>query len=190
MNEALAAVLIFFFIFLAFVIIAVAIAMYILTGFAYQKAMRILKYKYSWMAWIPYAKHYALADAASEGKDTMKLFNANCPVFFFKFWFLLSPALTMLPFAGPLAAFVYKLFFQGSVYRAYYEKIDGKSAGGATTLGFFSTVITLIPVIKFLSYKLPQQAEEKPQAEAVPMIEEAPAAAAAPEEAAETAEQE
>ena len=146
--------------FLVLICIAVGVAMYILRALAYRKAMRLLHYRKSWMAWIPFAQHYALADAASEGAPTMKLFNADCPVWFFKFWFLMSYALSVFPFGGAIAGFIYRLFFQGSVFRTAYAKIENRSLGSRTAIGFFSTIIELIPIIKFLSYNSPAEPEK------------------------------
>ena len=166
MAETVAVALIVLLIFFVIFLFILAAALYVLKGFAYQKAMRLLKYNKSWMAWIPYARDYGLADAASGGEPTMKFFNADAPSWMFKFWFLFSYAISVFPMGGALAGFLYKLFFQGGVYRTVYAKLENRTINSATCVGFFSTVIDLIPIIKFLKYKYPEE-----EAAPVPMIE-------------------
>ena len=171
---------------LCMIVVALAVGMYILRALAYQKVMRKYNYRKTWMAWIPFAQHYALADAASEGKSTMKFFSADCPAWFFKFWFLVAGVGAFVPFIGGTAAFVYTLLFQGNIYRTIYARAEKRSPGSRTAIALFSTIIELIPIIKFLCYnkeKIEPLAENPAPEPAVPLLTavQEPAAEPAPE---------
>ena len=172
MSEAIIFILVFLIWIVCCFAVLVAIGLYILRAVAFQKLLRKYNYRKSWMAWIPYAQYYALADAAAEGSPTMKLFSADCPVWWFKFWYIITNVAAYLPFVGPVAIFIFKMFFLGSVYRTIYARVEGRTLGSRTALGFFSAIIGLIPIIKFLHYdssKIAGCEEKKPAEEAVPV---------------------
>ena len=152
MNSALFAVLFLLIWFICLVAITIAVAMYILRSFAFRKVLRKYNYRKTWMAFIPYAQYYAIADAAAEGKPTMKFFSADCPVWWFKFWYIITTAGSFVPFIGPTAVFVFRMFFLGFVYRTIYARCEKRTLGSRTALGFVSSFIELIPIIKFLHY--------------------------------------
>ena len=181
MDDALFAVLFLLIWFVCLVIIMVAVGMYILRAVAFQKLLRKYNYRKSWMAWIPFAQYYALADAAAEGKPTMKLFSGDCPVWWFKFWYIITFAAAYIPFIGAPAIFVFKMFFLGSVYRTIYARCENRTLGSRTALGFFSAIIELIPIIKFLHYNKDKiTPAEEPERGPVLISEAVPAAAPAP----------
>ena len=152
--------------------VIIAVGMYVLRAIAFQKVLRKYKYRKSFLAWIPFAQYYALADAAAEGQTTLKLFSANCPVWWFKFWYVVVYVAGFVPFIGPLAITVFKMFFLGSVYRTIYARVENRTLGSRTALGFFSALIGLIPIIKFLSYDGSPIAEKTAEESApVPLIE-------------------
>ena len=181
MEDALFAVVFLLIWFFCLVIIMVAVGMYILRAVAFQKLLRKYNYRKSWMAWIPFAQYYALADAAAEGKPTMKLFSGDCPVWWFKFWYIITFAAAYIPFIGAPAIFVFKMFFLGSVYRTIYARCENRTLGSRTALGFFSAIIELIPIIKFLHYNKDMiTPAEEPERGPVLLTEAVPAAAPAP----------
>lgn len=46
---------------------------YVLTSIAHMKALKALGYDNAWMAWIPFAQQYALADVAAGNQETVML---------------------------------------------------------------------------------------------------------------------
>ena len=83
-----------------YVLVALAILVggYVLTSIAHMKALKALGYDNAWMAWIPFAQQYALADVAAGNQETVMLFGSlSVPAMLYKFWWVLWIVLMFIP---------------------------------------------------------------------------------------------
>ena len=137
-----------------FLSLILVVAVYVAYCLAWSRVLHMYNYKNAWMAWIPYAQYYALADAAFEKKDKIKFLSWEVPTFIFKFWWVV-PIINLFV---SNASMTYAVMFAqslclGTVFAHIFAKAEGKTYDD---MKFFSLVTGWFPIIamiKFFGYK-------------------------------------
>ena len=63
------------------IVLIIVVVCWVLYGISHMKALKAVGYDKAWMAWIPYANMWALAEVALDGDESMTLFGSfNIPV--------------------------------------------------------------------------------------------------------------
>lgn len=136
------------------IILVIVAVCYVLSSLAHMKALKALGYDKAWMAWIPFAQQYALADAAANNQETVTLFGSfSVPAMLYKFWWVLLFICPFIPFIGTLASTVVMIIFLGNCYVKIYARLDGTSEQEQQVIGYLSGFLVIIAVIKFLAGK-------------------------------------
>lgn len=133
------------------VIIVIALVVYVLSSLAHMKALKALGYDKAWMAWIPFAQQYALADVAAGNQDSVTLFGSvSVPAILYKFWWILWIVLPFVPVIGSLASTVVCIIFLGNCYVKIYARLEGTSEQEQQVIGYLSGFLVIIAIVKFL----------------------------------------
>ena len=136
------------------VVVVIALVVYVLSSLAHMKALKALGYDKAWMAWIPFAQQYALADAAADHQDSVHLFGSvSVPAVLYKFWWILWIVLPFVPVIGSLASTVVLVVFLGNCYVKIYARLDGTSEQEQQVIGYLSGFLTSIAIVKFRAGK-------------------------------------
>lgn len=124
---------------------------YVLYGISHMKALKALGYDKPWMAWIPFAKYWALAEVVLNGEENMNLLDSfNIPAMAFKLWWLIAYAVSFVPGVGGILNIVLHVICLGTCYVKIYARLDGKDERETQALGFVSGFFQIVAVIKFL----------------------------------------
>lgn len=138
--------------FMIIFILVILIGVYVLTALAIGRVLAIYGYENTWMAWIPFINYFALADAVCEGRQTLSLFGKELPAILFKFWWIGQYILSQIPYIGWICSIAVAVLFFGTVLTECYARIEDRPVEDMQVLGFISGWITIIPIIKFLTY--------------------------------------
>lgn len=135
-------------------IVVIGLIVYVLSSLAHMKALKALGYDKAWMAWIPFAQQYALADVAADNQQSVHLFGSiSVPAVLYKFWWILWIVLPFVPIIGSLASTVVLVVFLGNCYVKIYARLDGTSEQEQQVIGYLSGFLSIIAIVKFLAGK-------------------------------------
>lgn len=135
-------------------IVVIGLIVYVLSSLAHMKALKALGYDKAWMAWIPFAQQYALADVAADNQQSVHLFGSiSVPAVLYKFWWILWIVLPFVPVIGSLASTVVLVVFLGNCYVKIYARLDGTSEQEQQVIGYLSGFLSIIAIVKFLAGK-------------------------------------
>ena len=136
------------------VIVVIVLAVYVLSSLAHMKALKALGYDKAWMAWIPLAQYYALADVAAGNQESVTLFGSvSVPAILYKFWWIVWIVVSFVPVIGSIAAFAVIVVFLGNSYVKIYARLDGTSEQEQQVIGYLSGFLQIIAIVKFLAGK-------------------------------------
>lgn len=136
------------------VILVVLAVCYVLTSLAHMKALKALGYDKAWMAWIPFAQQYALADVAAGNQESVTLFGTlSVPAMLYKFWWVLWIICPFIPVIGTFATTALMIVFLGNCYVKIYARLDNTSEQEQQVIGYLSGFLVIIAVVKFLAGK-------------------------------------
>ena len=124
---------------------------YVLYGVSHMKALKALGYDKPWMAWIPLANYWALAEVVLDDEENVNLlgsFNVSAKVF--KLWWLIAYAIAFVPGVGSLLNLVLHVVCLGTCYIKIYARLDGRDEGEMQVLGYVSGFFPIVAVVKFL----------------------------------------
>lgn len=139
-------------------LLVVVVLVYVLYGISHMKALKALGYDKPWMAWIPFANYWALADVALNGEDSMNLFGSlSIPGIVFKLWWVIYIVVSCIPKVGNLLGMVLTIICLGTCYIKMYARLDGKDEKDVRVVGYLSGWIPLIALCKFLAGKYDAQ---------------------------------
>lgn len=142
------AVIIAYFI-IVFAIIAV---FYVLYGISHMRALRALGYDRPWMAWIPFANDWALAEVTLNGAENINLFNSfDIPAMVFKLWWLIAIGVSYVPIVGMLLNLGLRVICLGTCYIKMYAKLDGTDEKEQQVIGYISGFFPIVAACKFLA---------------------------------------
>lgn len=143
--------------YLVFVLI-IAVVFYVLYAISHMKALKALGYDKPWMAWIPFANYYALADAALNGGDSMQLFGSlSIPAMVFKLWWVISFVVSFIPGVGNILNLVLRIICLGTCYIKMYARLEHKDEKDVQAIGYVSGFLPIIALCKFLAGKYDAQ---------------------------------
>ncbi len=124
---------------------------YVLCGISHSKALKALGYDKPWMAWIPFANFWALAEVALDGEENILFFDSlRVPAMLFKLWWLVAYAVALIPGVGGLLNLVLQIICLGACYTKMYARLDGKTEDETKGIGYVSGFLPIIAVFKFL----------------------------------------
>lgn len=139
------------------VLLVIAIAVYVFESYTHMKALNALGYDKAWLAWIPYAKYYAYADAVSDSQENIYLFEKySVPALLFKIWWVISIAIGWLPLNSTVIWILKSLLqivFLGAAYTKMYARLEYKSEQDTQVMGCVSGFLPIIAAIKFITLK-------------------------------------
>ena len=131
--------------------LVLAVAIYVVNALATMKALKALGYDKSWMAWIPFANYYALADVICKDKDSIRIVNSfDVPANLFKFWWVLLFVAAFIPKIGGLLSETVLVLFLGTNFIKIFALYDRKSESEEQVLGYISGAFPIVAAIKFL----------------------------------------
>jgi len=135
---------------------AIVIAIYIVYSLAFFKALKKVDYRNPWLAWIPVAQHFALADAAfDDDKETSVIFFGKCtlPKMVVNFYWVITYVIAFIPVIGSIASLILNVLVLGAIFAKLFVKIEGGTYEEKRAVAYISAVIPLIAAIKFLMVK-------------------------------------
>lgn len=134
------------------VVCLVAVACYVIGSLAYMKALKFMGYDKPWMAWIPYACYYALADCGAEG-DPKLLPGMKVPVIVYKLWWIVPLVLAFVhvPYVGWLIRLAVQIICLGYSFRQIYLRMGDNPEDKA--ISYLSGWLPIIAVFRFLTLK-------------------------------------
>lgn len=145
--------------------LVIVVAAYILASLGTQKVLKKFQYPRPWMAWIPFANYYALADILQDKEGNTSILGQKVPAMLFNFWFVVPFALSYVPGVGSILYMVANIILYGTICTFIYSRIDNKPEKDVRVLGYLSGWISIIAIIKFLCIKedtlLASQPEDK-----------------------------
>jgi hypothetical protein len=119
-----------------------------------MKALKQLGYANAWMAWIPLANYYALADVAANKEENINLIGTlTIPVMLYKLWWLVMLVASFVPIIGSIVAIAIQVICLGHIFTRLFARIDHTQEQQQQTLAYISGLIPLVAAIKFLSIK-------------------------------------
>lgn len=124
---------------------------YVLYGISHMKMFKMVGYENYWMAWIPVACYYALADCVRI--NDVNIFGAVIPKHVFKLWWILLFVLNLIPGIGNILALVLKTICRGWCYNMIFSYTDNKPYSETRVLAYIAGFIPVIAVFKYLFRK-------------------------------------
>lgn len=132
----------------------IIVACYVVGALAYSKALRMMGYPMSWLAWIPFGAYFALADITRDYEGNTTLFGSvKVPTNIFRLWWILMIVVQFVPVLGKIASIAILVICLGTSFIRVYSALEGKTESDVTVLGYLSAFIQLIAVVKFFTYK-------------------------------------
>lgn len=132
-------------------ILVIGVVCWVLYGISHMKALKAVGYDKAWMAWIPLANMWALAEVALDGDESMTLFGSlNIPAIAFKLWWVVGFVSSFIPMVGGFLNLVLTVICLGTCYIKMYAKLDGRDEKDVQALGYVSGFFPIIAVFKLL----------------------------------------
>ena len=135
------------------VIVAIAIAVWVLWGKSTSKVLKAFDYANSWMAWIPVLNYFALAQITADKDKNTTVIKWKIPTIAFSLWFIVGWVLAEIPNVGSILNIVLQVICLGTCFTFIYSKCEGKTVEEVQAIGYVSGLIPIIALCKFLSYK-------------------------------------
>jgi hypothetical protein len=134
--------------------VLIFIAAYVVTSFGYYKALKRLGYQNAWLAWIPIANLYALADVAANGEESINVIGTlEVPAMVYKLWWLAMLVFYFVPVIGWLLTIIFRIIFLGDVFMRLFARIDNVTRQEEQVLGYIAGFIPFVAVVKFIVAK-------------------------------------
>lgn len=121
---------------------------WVLSGIAHMKMLRLVGYAYPWMAWIPFLKYYAMADAIPG--DEVRLFGTSMSKRLFSFWWALTFIVPLIPAVGTILNVVLTVICLGQCYTVLFAVTDRRDISETTVIGHISAAFPIVAVFKYL----------------------------------------
>ena len=124
---------------------------YVLYGISHSRALKALGYARPWMAWIPLANYWALAEAAMDGEENVVFFSTvSVSTASFRLWWLFAYVVSLVPGVGTILNIAMRVICLGTCYIKVYARLNGKTEAETQVLGYVSGFLPIIAVVKFL----------------------------------------
>lgn len=133
-------------------VLAVITVLYVLYGISHMKALKALGYDKPWMAWIPFANDWALAEVVLNGDENIRFFDQyDIPAIVFKLWWLIALGISYVPVAGVLLNVALRVICLGTCYIKMFARLDGTDEKEQQVIGYISGFFSIVASCKFLS---------------------------------------
>ena len=152
-------------------------AYYIFSSAANAKALRMIGYNKAWLAWVPYLRYWAIADATKDDGPTTRIYGRwNVYNALYTLWFallfvvqLMDGGITVfIPAAlGTILDLIIMGVFLGGAYAKVLSRITGKPEEECYFFGAWSGVFPIVAAIRFCFAKKNQKIESNISADAV-----------------------
>jgi hypothetical protein len=130
------------------------VAIYVVTALGYYKCLKSFGYQNAWMAWVPFANSYALADVAANGQQEINLIGTvKIPVILYKFWWAVTLVVSFFPIIGGLVALVIRVIVLGDIFIKLFSRLTYTKEEDQKAIGYISGLIPIVAAIKFLTMK-------------------------------------
>lgn len=137
--------------------LVICFVIYILHSISHYKMFKIVGYKDPWLAWIPYIKYYALVDCMNIVDEKVELLpRIMVPLSVLKFWWVSYFFVSWIPHIGIYILWILNWICLGYCYKILYSRLYNKPVSEVKWLAYFSGLISLIPIVKFLCLKQSQ----------------------------------
>ena len=134
------------------VVFAIIAVVYVLYGISHMRALRALGYDRPWMAWIPFANNWALAEVTLNGAENINFFNSfDVPAMVFKLWWLIAIGVSYVPIVGMLLNLALRVICLGTCYIKMYARLDGTTEKDQQVIGYVSGFFPIVASCKFLA---------------------------------------
>lgn len=147
----------------AVIVFGLAAAYYIFTSAANAKALRMVGYDKAWLAWVPYLRYWAIAEATKNEGHTTKIYGRwNVPNTLYTLWFTLLLVVQIIDsgltiwFPASLGMIIDSIIMGvllGGAYAKLLSKITHKTEPQCYTFGICSGVFPIIAAFKFCFVK-------------------------------------
>ena len=135
------------------VIVAIAIAFWVMWSISTYKVLKAFGYANPWMAWIPILNYFALAQITADKDKNTTVIKWKIPTIAFSLWFIVGWVLAEIPNVGSLLNIILQVICLGTCFTFIYSKCEGKTIEEVQAIGYISGLIPIIALCKFLSYK-------------------------------------
>lgn len=145
-------------------------AYYIFTSAANARALRMAGYNKAWLAWVPYLRYFAIADATKEEGPSTKIYGRwNVYNALYTLWFALLLVVQILDEGitdfipatlGTILDIIIMGVFLGGAYAKLLSKISGKPERECYTFGIWSGVFPIVAAVRFCFVKKIETKEE------------------------------
>lgn len=130
-------------------IIIIAVVMYVIGSLARAKVLKNLGYDKPWMGWIPIGDTYALVTSLRYGGTADLPFNINVPIWVVQFYGVISYLISIIPVVGGIVGVLMRLVCGYWLYAHLFGIIDGKQPSEETGLAIVSAFIGIVAIVKF-----------------------------------------
>ena len=139
-----------------FVWLIISIAIYVWSGIETHKVLKHLGYKNAWMAWVPYANRYAVADVIRGDDDQTEVLGHKVPALLFNFWWLAALVVLLVPTIGYLCYVAMSIICLGTCYKDIFARCENKQPEEVSSVAYIAGFLPIIALIKFTGYKFNQ----------------------------------
>ncbi len=130
------------------------IVCYVLFALGTMHVLKKLNYPTAWFAWIPIANTFALGQCCDEGDGKNHVFGLEVPNIVICLYPVISFLVSMIPVLGWLASLAVTFLCGGLVYTSIYAQMEGKTEKDCQVIGYLSSIIVFIPIVKFMIYRV------------------------------------
>ena len=130
----------------------IGLAAYIFNSLQHQKVFKKLGYANAWMAWIPFAFNYALADIACPDEGFV-LFGKTIEKNLFKFYMVVLFVASFVPVVGGIVSLVGNVYCTGFCYNRLFAHLEQKSLEECKVVAYCSGFCPIIAAFKFMGVK-------------------------------------
>ena len=139
------------------IVLVLAAAVYVWISFVTYRALQSAKYEKAWMAWIPYARNYALADVTKDEGDKTRVLNAfEVPNWCYQFYWVIPLVLAFVGLPSGLEWILNiacSVIFAGTIYTKLYAWHDKVSEDDKRTLGIVSGIFPIVYLVILSGWK-------------------------------------
>ena len=122
--------------------------------------LKRMQYERPWMAWIPLANYYALADAATRGLKTVRFYKWEIKAESFRFWIAAAIVANFVPIIGGLAMTAIIIICRYICCSRIFAYCENKSQDKVNGISWVSAVIYTVATIKFYIYGMDKKNQQ------------------------------
>jgi len=139
------------------VLVIIGIAYYVWSSFVTYRVLQSANYDKAWMAWIPYARNYALADVTKDEGDKTKVLNAfEVPNWLYQFYWVVPLILLFVKLPGTLEWIINiacSVIFLGTIYKKLFAWHDRVAEEDKTAIGIVGAIVNIVAIIIMTGWK-------------------------------------